>query len=100
MTLPVHEKVEQRKTGVGRYGRTFTMLKKKREKRREINPKTTVSLDVYKVTQLTRAKKLSCNLLNEPPQSMHVRDSWAEARSEAITLSKKSNRRKQRNQEV
>ena len=36
MTLPVYEKAAQRKAGAGRYGRTFRMLKKKREKR---NPK-------------------------------------------------------------
>ena len=44
MTLPVHEKAA-RKAGVSLYGRTFRVLKKKREKRekrREIR-KTTVS---------------------------------------------------------
>jgi len=38
--------------------------------------------------------------MNHRRGAMHVKDSWAEARTEAITLSKKSNRGKQRNQQA
>ena len=38
--------------------------------------------------------------MNHRRGAMHVGDSWAEARTEAITLSKKSNRGKQRNQQA
>ena len=53
MTLPVHEKAA-RKAGVSLYGRTFRVLKKKREKR---NPKNDRQFTcTHKVTQQKEQK--------------------------------------------